>query len=93
MSFERALLVEFTCHYEVSISCGLKVMAKVKVDNRQTDRTKYLNFTEAKNSISFTTTSTGAKGDSCDFVFEILFCGQKLSFVLQIKMSSNRQHL
>ena len=35
-SFKRASLVEYT--YEVSISCGSKVIANVKVDNRQTDR-------------------------------------------------------
>ena len=38
VSFERASLVEYACQYEVSISYGLKVIANVKVDNRQTNK-------------------------------------------------------
>ena len=37
VSFERASLVEYA-KYEVPISYGSKVIAKVKVDNRQTDK-------------------------------------------------------
>ena len=40
MSFERASLVEYAFKYEVSIYYGSKVIAKVKVDSKQTDRTK-----------------------------------------------------
>ena len=38
VSFERVSLVEYACQYEVAISYGSKVIAKVKVDNRQTDK-------------------------------------------------------
>ena len=38
MSFERASLVEYAAKYEVSICYGSRVIAKVKVDNRQTNR-------------------------------------------------------
>ena len=39
MQFERASLVEYAYHYEVSISYGSKVIiANVEVDNRQTNR-------------------------------------------------------
>ena len=38
VSFERVSLVEYASKYEVFIYYGSKVKAKVKVDNRQTDK-------------------------------------------------------
>ena len=38
VSFERASLVEYACQIEVPISYSSKVIAKVKVDNRQTNK-------------------------------------------------------